>query len=241
MPTYRIAPTDLTFGFQCKFCFRAKVVDGWRAPKQPFPSIFRAMDTEMGRIYGDMPTAAVFRDLHPQFPNGVFGTKQVSLKSSPIKLSDDIAVVFSGRTDCLIEHNPYSASVVDNKLSSITEMGIYERQLWAYTQCLTTPAKGNAKEVKAIVIVANELKSGGSYFHIQAEAGKDGGTKFINRYSFRENIDWRLMDESQWDAWDTFLTDELLPVLQYPQPMTEDCPMCALRYYQQTLQPMVEA
>ena len=57
---YRIAPTDLTFGMNCPACLRAKVVDGYRAPRQPFPSVFGGLDRLMSNAYGGRTVHDVF-------------------------------------------------------------------------------------------------------------------------------------------------------------------------------------
>ena len=226
---YKVAPTDLTFGMNCPCCLRAKVVDGYRAPRQPFPSVFGGLDRLMSNAYGGRTVHDVFGK-DSELPDGVLGTKQVSVKSAPVKLSETISIVISGRLDCLVSHASTKVSVIDNKIGSSKTMGIYERQLGAYSQALALPAKGSPVEVVAIAMVCN-MPGSSSQLHAGRWSGADKKTGnaeegLYNNFSFREYIDWKPMD---WDKWNAFLKEELLPILENPQKPSPDCVQCSHR------------
>lgn len=144
-----IAPSELTFLMtNCAECYRAKVLDGWRAPYRPFPSVFTKIDGAMRRALHGM-RSEVFG-----LPPGVIDTSNTAVKSRPFSLpSGDLPLVrISGRRDLLVNFDDGTVGIYDCKTSELKEdtLNFYKAQLYPMMIAMEQPEKGDPVKVSKL-------------------------------------------------------------------------------------------
>ena len=99
-------------------------------PYSAFPSIFGKIDKAMRETYQGKSSLKVTGK------EGVFDTKEYKLLSTPETISDNFAIQFSGRTDCIIDFADQTAGILDFKTSEVKEakLELYSPQLYAYRE-----------------------------------------------------------------------------------------------------------
>lgn len=216
MKPLKIAATDLTFLLdRCPSCFHAKVVEKWKQPRQPFPSVFGKLDRLQSECYHQFEAEAL------GLPPGRLDTKSMTVLSKPIKLGS-LEVQFSGRTDAGVHCRDGTFAPVEQKTSAMDKDGFlfYLPQLWAYSEALTHPAKdGPPAKISKVAVL--------SFSPVQAADLSIENQTIIrfDRSTFVADMDWT--------AWYEFLRVKVLPALiNKPEP-TKGCRLCELRHAEQ--------
>lgn len=215
MTTWKLTPSQLTFGFKCPCCFYATVKHGWKKPYEPFPSVFGLIDKAQ-RSYWHNQHSLLFS---PELPPGTLNTTEVWVKSEVINLpghSDNFFI--SGKIDCLIHLEGGGYAVADFKTSQIDKLGtiykeIYARQLHLYAWALERPADRSKlfTPIKQLGLMGYEPR----YL-------LDGETLIFRRQ-------WVEIERN--DAWFLEFLSSVLSLLEsdlQPNP-TEDCDWCKIR------------
>jgi hypothetical protein len=99
-------------------------------PYTPIPSIFGKIDRAMRINYQGKSS------LKLTGKEGIFDTKEYKLVSTPEQISDNLAIQFSGKTDCIIDFADGTAGILDFKTSEVKEakLELYSPQLYAYRE-----------------------------------------------------------------------------------------------------------
>jgi len=211
MTVYSIAPTDLTFTLKnCPHCFRAKVVDKWRKPFTPFPSVFNKIDGAMRDAFSHSRAETL------GLPPGILDTSPGKAKSSPTKLPSGDEYVINGKLDCKILFDNGSVGVQDFKTSEANESQaeLYFRQLHAYWWALTHPSSGDPVRVTYLGLLSVTPEK------IEAPTGSDQ-TTFIFK---QKRTDIRIEP----GLWDSFMAD-VDKIIHSPANFDPYCPDCHLR------------
>jgi hypothetical protein len=137
--TYKLSPSDFAFLWQeCKRCFYLKIVEGFKRPAMPFPSIFGVIDTEMRKHFLGQRTER----LSPDLPPGTMAYGEKWVQSELITRPGRAATVYvKGKLDAVVQFDDHSYGVIDFKTSDIkaTHVQLYSRQLRAYAYALEHP------------------------------------------------------------------------------------------------------
>lgn len=208
MNSYKIAPTDLTFLLNgCARCFHHKVVNGWRPPYRPMPSVFNKIDKAMKMAFEGGSSFLT--------KPGIIATKSISIKSTPIPISDDIAVWFNGRPDAIAYYEDGTVGIIDFKTSSVKDeyTELYWRQLNAGRVGLEHPAKGELRTVHDMFLL--------SAVPVSMDFKSDGNPVFSMELA-RIDLDLDI------PRWDEFLK-HVAGLLRAEPEGKENCPDCALR------------
>jgi hypothetical protein len=202
MTTYNIAPTDLTFLLNdCPRCFHHKVVNKAARFYSPMPSVFNKIDSCMSAAYeGEEVLGAVM------------STKSLTVKSMPIAITDKVSLTIGGRTDAIGTYPNGFILVADFKTSDVKDeySDMYWRQLMAYTVALEHPAKETPALVDRLALIPVTPQS----------------MTIDGVFQFTTSIVELECDRPRFQS---FLRDEVVPLLTSEPEGKFNCPHCALR------------
>lgn len=175
----------------------------YKRPYTPFPSMFNKMDKLMRGAYQGQSSLEITGK------EGVFDTKEYTLKSRLIPISETVNIQFSGKTDCLVRFSDRTVGILDFKTSDIKEdtAQFYAPQLYAYRECM------DAEVSRMGLLCASPVK-----------AKLDGGI------SMRFSETWVEIPISE-DYWQGF-TDKLATLLLTPFEWVQGNPKCPHCEYQ---------
>jgi hypothetical protein len=149
---WRLAPSDFAFLYdECPRCFYMKVVHRRSRPRSPFPSVFGRIDAAMKDCYVGERADEVVVGLPPGIIGGSEWVKSEELwhpgASRPI--------VISGQLDSTVARDDGTLAILDFKTSEPrhAHVGVYGRQLHAYTLAVEHPASGRARSVSQLGLV----------------------------------------------------------------------------------------
>ena len=131
MQTLKLSPSKLTFLLtECRRCFYMDIHKIYARPYTAFPSIFGKIDRAMRSHYQGKSSLSLTGK------EGIFNTKEYKLVSTPEQISDNFAIQFSGKTDCIIDFADGTAGILDFKTSEVKEakLELYAPQLYAYRE-----------------------------------------------------------------------------------------------------------
>jgi CRISPR/Cas system-associated exonuclease Cas4 (RecB family) len=215
--SWKLSPSDLTFLWdECPRCFYLKVVHGFARPGTVFPRIFSRIDQLMKDFFAGLPAFM----LSDTLAEGVISFADRWVVSEPIHLPGHThSVYIKGRFDSVIEFADGSYGVVDFKTSEPRpeHVPFYSRQLHAYAYALENPA-GKALRLAPISRL---------------------GLLCVEPVAMSSELDDRLayLGQATWlecpkdDAWFLGFIDNILSVLEDPQPPppAESCAFCQYR------------
>lgn len=219
MATWKLTPSQLTFGFNCPCCFHANIRDNWKKPYEPFPSVFGAIDRSQRKYWHGQRTEL----FAPNLPPGTLDTTEKWVKSQVIQLpgfTDNFYI--SGKIDCLIQLDEGGYAIADFKTTQISKLQgeyheIYARQLHLYAWAMEKPDPSSKFSpisnlgVKRLGLMAYEPL----YL-------LNGETLIFER---------RWVEIERNDFWFTNFMMGILTILQSPQPPSPkpNCDWCAIR------------
>jgi hypothetical protein len=140
---WKLSPSDLTFLFdECPACFWNKVAGNFPRPRTPFPKVFTLLDVQTKRFFEGKRTENIASGVRPG--RVAFGDRWV--RSGPILVPGHQRKLFlAGRFDTALAFDVGTFGIVDFKTTKPAEhhLGLYGRQLHAYTFAAENPAPGN--------------------------------------------------------------------------------------------------
>jgi hypothetical protein len=214
MTVYKIAPTDLTFGYnECKRCFYNKVKGIWKKPYQPFPSVFSKIDACMRDCYHGV----AFADIDRTLPPGVIDTTKQRLTSAPIPIAVDGVqheIIFRGELDARVDMADQTTGITDFKTSEVKDqyVQLYARQLHACRDMLTYPSKGLPDVVSHLgLLCATPMQM----------------THTGEAATFNMKLTYVTIPIAD-DWWHAFLV-EVIRLLEGPEPYSGDCHWCKVQ------------
>jgi hypothetical protein len=137
----KLAPSDLTFLWECPRCLWLKAKGVLKRPSPPMPKIFTRLDHQAKDFYFGKPMGEIPASLPPG--RIAFGDRWV--RSRPLDVPGHTTpVVISGRIDTAISFDDGSFGIIDFKTSEPKDdhVPFYGRQLHAYALAAENPAPG---------------------------------------------------------------------------------------------------
>jgi hypothetical protein len=163
---YTLSPSSFAFLWdECKSCFWAHVVQNFRRPMAPFPSIFSRIDSAM-KV--ELETGRHSLGAGPTF-TVVHSSRMVT--STPIVIPNrSVSLVIRGQFDSIVKFEDNSPGICDFKTAPVKEEynAKYGRQLHAYAYALDHPAANSLAipDIKRLglgVFEPTSFKSNGMY------------------------------------------------------------------------------
>jgi hypothetical protein len=216
--TYVLAPSAFSFLWEeCTCCYYLQVVQQFRRPNGPFPSIFGKIDLAMKRRFaGDQ-----WHSFGPSQPNFKIAHDEQMIRSTPITLPGrSVAIVLRGKFDSVLHFRDGRIVVCDFKTTSVKSEYIakYWVQLHSCAYALEHPAVGSLSipRVDALGLAAFEPEA-------FAYDGEDGA-------ALSGALRW--IDMSRDDARFMRFLDEIVAVLEQPEPPapSANCQYCRYRF-----------
>lgn len=214
---FQLSPSDFAFLWQeCPRCFYLKLVNGFKRPGGPFPSIFGVIDSAMRAHFMGARTEV----LSPDLPPGTVTLGEKWVTSAPIHVPGHAATVsIRGKFDTVARFDDNSYAVIDFKTSNIKPRSVqlYARQLRAYAHALENPAPGKLA-LSPISVLGLLAFTPETFTTVEARDATLTGA--LRWYPVRRNP----------ASFMSFL-DEVLTVLELPVPPApgEKCQWCAYR------------
>ncbi|HEY9657627.1 MAG TPA: PD-(D/E)XK nuclease family protein [Allocoleopsis sp.] len=212
MTIWKLTPSDLTFGFECRSCFYAKFRLGWQKPYMPFPSVFGRLDRAMREYWNGRSTT----EFCPQLPNGTLQTKEIQVKSKVMTLPGRTEEFFiSGKTDCLIHMANHEFAIPDFKTSAVKPelIDTYRPQLHCYAWGLELPdpKKQRISPITRLGLMVYEPRA------------------FLSDHVLEWRREW--IEIPRDDRWFADFLSQVLAILESPyEPRSkDDCKWCELR------------
>ncbi|GAB4576181.1 MAG: hypothetical protein Kow0077_31390 [Anaerolineae bacterium] len=219
---FKLSPSDFAFLWEeCKRCFYLKHVHKFNRPGGPFPSIFGVIDREMRKHFMGRRT----EEIAPELPSGTMTMGEKWVHSEPIHLpGHTAALVLRGKLDAIVTFDDGTYGIIDFKTSDIksTHVQLYSRQLRAYAYALEHPEPGklNLSPITRMGLLSF--------------TPTDYTTDTTARSILSGRLKWHEIRQND-ESFMAFL-DEVLTVLELPEPPAPD-PKCAwCKYREQSRQ-----
>lgn len=216
MNTIYISPSDFAFLYnESKWGFHAKYVSGIKRPSVILPKIFTIIDSSIKKKYIGENLNRIDKNL-PEAK--LISSDDKWVVSKPIVNDNypDLCVKIRGKIDAALDYGDGSFAVVDFKTSEIGELYLekYRNQLSAYSYAVLNPENikafslPNLKNTGLLVFEPDE-------FHIDynGRAGLKGNFKWVEFVLDLDNFE-------------TFIKNELIPLLAGPEPKPEENDNC---------------
>lgn len=201
-------------------CFYLKVVRNIRQPSMPMAGIFKRIESLQMNFYNNKHT----KEIHLDLPAGVIRCGERWVESQVIKLSGYNATCFIfGKFDTIIQFEDKSWGVVDFKTTDTKDqhIGLYSRQLHAYTYALENPSLKPIKLRREPLKLTPITKLGLLCFEPTAIKQPDVGL-----HSYEGRVSWIEMQRNDKDF--TNFIGEILTILESPDPPdpSPECQWC---------------
>jgi hypothetical protein len=214
----KLSPSSLTFLYdECKRCFYLSLMRDFKRPTTPFPKIFSKIDNAMKDFFMGKSCKEISREL----PEGKMILAQRWVESAPMEFPNHtLRPFFRGLFDAIVQFDGGGYGLIDFKTSEYApaQLPFYQRQLSAYVHALENPAPEKLH-------LAPIAKMGLVYFTPDELLPYDD-----EHLSLKGKAHWKEIERNDKD-FRNFI-DEVLTVLELPDPPEPD-PDCSFCHYRQ--------
>jgi hypothetical protein len=215
MKTINISPSDLAFLYlESPWGFYQKYNLGVKRPPLILPKIFTVIDTLMKCKFSDEN----FKSICPNYPDAVLKDADQWVKSKPIRNPKfpDIEIVLRGKIDGVLKYPDNTYSIIDFKTSDVKSdvAKKYLNQLSCYTYALTYPNSS-----KDYSLPMNNKAGLFIYEPKNFDVDLEGMGNLSGSFSWHEY-------EVDLVKFESFIADEVIPLLAGSQPEPTDSDPC---------------
>lgn len=217
MKTIFISPSDLAFLYhESKWGFHQKYISGIKRPPVILPKIFTLIDGFIKNKYIGKNLSIINKNL----PDAILSSNDEWVVSKPIYNDNfpEISIQIRGKIDAVFDHGNDTYSVIDFKTSEINEAYLekYKNQLHAYSFAVLFPenkTKFSLPKLKNTGLLVFEPDD----FYID----------YNDRCGLKGNFKW-IEFEIDFEKFESFIVNDLIPLLAGPEPKPEENDNCWL-------------